>query len=130
MNRRFVKRNPGRRRWYRTPTVGAAALLARFNHFADPRIVEQEIEDAPVGGEVLELRERLVGRSHADDLVVPPVPVLQLTRDVGEVGSVLVNGEEDGLGHGSTLRYDTHGCHVDGCHVHHCTIVSNMGSTY
>ena len=57
------------------------------------------------GGELLELRTRLRGRSHADHAVVPRVPIVQLAFDVAQHARVVVDGEQDGLAHGRTLGH-------------------------
>ncbi len=52
------------------------------------------------GGKLREVRTRLRGRSHADHLIVPRVPIVQLAFDVAQQAFIVVDGKQDGLVHG------------------------------
>ena len=53
------------------------------------------------GGKFREVRTHLRGRSDADHLIVPRVPIAQLAFDVAQQVHIVIDGKQNGLSHGA-----------------------------
>ena len=53
------------------------------------------------GSKGREVRTRLLGRSHADHLIVPRVPITQLALDGAQQVHIVIDGKQNGLFHGA-----------------------------
>jgi hypothetical protein len=62
--------------------------------------------------EVFESCTCLIGRLFTHNFVMPPVAILQLVLDYGQVVSIAIYGKEDGAGHGArpapSIRVHSH----------------------